>query len=122
MGRQAQLDPVDEWWRSSRSNVAGSKRKTKNRSPLRPSPVRPHDFLVPVGADRLKLFGACAVCGAGLAVLWVYFPVLLVAILLDESFGVWKWAGMGVFAAAVTAALFRYALAEEEKYLEELAP
>jgi hypothetical protein len=122
MGRQAQLDPVDEWWRSPRSKVAGSKRKTKNRSPLRPSPVRPHDFLVPVSADRLKLFGACAVCGAGLALLWVYFPMLLVAILLDESFGVWEWAGMGAFAAVVTAALFRYASAEEEKYLEELAP
>jgi protein-S-isoprenylcysteine O-methyltransferase Ste14 len=52
-------------------------------------------------------------------VLWVYFPLFLIAILVNDNFGVWKWVGMGAFAAATTVALFLYASAKEEEYLEE---
>lgn len=82
--------------------------------------ISQRDLLIPLSPSRLTLFGACAVCGAGLAVLWVYFPLLLVAIALDRPFAGWEWIGLGAFAAAVTVALFLYASAKEEGYLEEL--
>ena len=139
MAREAQRDPV-EWWSSyQRERPAGSEEQPElydperepkgwrrasfdlNTHPLHPFPkVRQRDLLVPLHRDRWKLFGACLVCGAGLSVLWVYFPILLVAILLDENFGIWKWVGMSAFAAVATAALFLYASSEEAKYVEDL--
>lgn len=139
MAREARPDPV-EWWSSyrrervpreveKRPELHDSAQEPKgwrrasfdlNTHPLHPFPkVRQSDLLVPLHRERWKLFGACLVCGAGLSVLWVYFPMLLVAIMLDDNFGVWKWAAMGAFAAVATVALFLYASAEEEKYLEE---
>ncbi|HYX88413.1 MAG TPA: hypothetical protein VE753_03500, partial [Gaiellaceae bacterium] len=79
------------------------------------------DLLGPLSPSRLRLLGACAVCGAGLAVLWLYFPLLLVAIALDRPFDRWEWISVAAFAGVVTVALFLYASAKEEKYLEEIS-
>ena len=140
MARQARTDPV-EWWSSYRRDQLPADEEERpelhdpeqepkgwrrasfdlNTHPLHPFPnVTQRDLLVPLNADRLKLFGACLVCGVGLSVLWVYFPMAFVAILLDDNFGPWKWVGMGGFAAVVTVGLFLYASAEEEKYRESL--
>ncbi len=141
MARRAQPDPV-EWWRSYRREQADAattegpsklidlERRPKrwrrasfdlNTHPLHPFPrVSQRDLLVPLNHDRLKLFSACLLCGAGLSVLWVYFPLFIVAIMLNNDFGFWKWVGMGAFAAVTTVALFLYASAEEDKYLESI--
>jgi hypothetical protein len=106
-------EPEPKGWRRASFDL--------NTHPLHPFPkVRQRDLLVPLHRDRWKLLGACAVCGAGLSVLWVYFPLFLVAIMLNDNLGFWKWVGMGAFAAATTVALFLYASAKEEEYLKDL--
>jgi hypothetical protein len=140
VARDAQRDPV-EWWSAYQSERAPGDEEDRpelhdpeqepkgwrrasfdlNTHPLHPFPkVRQGDLLVPLHRERWKLFGACLVCGAGLSVLWVYVPLFLVAILVNDNFGVWKWVAMGAFAAVTTVALIRYASAKEEEYLEEL--
>jgi len=121
---------VVEWWRTYRRDRLRGKDgerfdlhdpdlepKGWKRSPRK---ISQRDLLVPLDTNRLKLFGACSVCGAGLAVLWVYFPLLLVSLILNRPFSDWQWIGLGAFAAVVTVALFLYASAKEERYLEEL--
>ena len=124
--RRAQPDVVD-WRRAYRQ------RNHAERFDLRDPDQEPkgwtrtrhkisqRDLLVPLSPSRLKLFGACSVCGAGLAVLWLYFPLLLVSIALDRPFNRWEWVGLAAFAAVVTLALFLYAAAKEEEYLEEIS-
>jgi hypothetical protein len=137
---RAKSDPV-EWWHSFRGEAEGTvedepplfaepevEPKYWRRAsfdlathPMHPAPrVSQRDLLVPLNRDRMRLFLACLVCGAGLSVLWVYFPMMIVAIMLDNDFGPWKWVGMGAFAALMTVALFFYASAEEEKYVESI--
>jgi hypothetical protein len=123
--RQAQFEPVD-WRRAYRL------RRDAERFDLRDPDVEPkgwkrtrhkisqRDLLVPLSASRLKLLGACTVCGCGLSLLWVYFPILLVTIPLDAHIGLWLWGSMAVFASVATVVLFLYASAREEEYLEEL--
>jgi len=131
-------DPV-EWWRSyrpeqeekaGRPELFDPERQPKrwnrasldlNTHPLHPFPnVRQRDLLVPLHADRLKLFGACLVCGAGLSVLWVYFPLMFVAIPLNANLGFWPWVAMGAFTALITIGLYLYASAREKHYAESL--
>jgi hypothetical protein len=83
--------------------------------------ISQRDLLVPTPGNRVKLFGACSVCGAGLAVLWIYFPLLLVSIAIDRPFGEWEWIALGAFAAVVAVLLFLYAAAKEAEYLEEIS-
>ena len=110
---------VDSWRRYKR-DLSEAEDRPARWSVLRPKPVTQRDLLVPTGADRLKLFGACLFCGAGLSVLWVYFPLLMVSIMLNRDFGAWMWTGMGAFAAVAGVALFLYASADERKYWESL--
>jgi hypothetical protein len=125
VNRQAQPEPLD-WLRARRRRTEAERfdlrdpdqepkgwKRTRHR-------ISQRDLLVPLNPSRLTLFGACSVCGAGLAVLWVYFPLLLVSIAIDRPFADWEWIGLGAFAAVVTVVLFLYASAKEEDYLEEL--
>ena len=125
MTRQAQPDSVD-WRRAYRQRNRAERfdvrdpdqepkgwRRTRHK-------ISQRDLLMPTSSGRLKLLGACALCGSGLSVLWVYFPVLLVTIPLNAHIGLWLWLSMAAFAAVATVALFRYAAAKEEEYLEEL--
>jgi len=110
---------VDSWRRYKRDLTEAEDRPTR-WSALRPKQVSQRDLLIPGAADRLKLLAACLFCGAGLSVLWVYFPLLTVSIALDRSFGAWLWTAMGGFAGAVTLLLFAWASANEERYWESL--
>jgi hypothetical protein len=124
--RWAQSEPVD-WQRAYR------RRRDADRFDLRDPDQEPkgwkrtrhaisqRDLLVPASGGRFKLLGACSVCGAGLAVLWLYFPLLLVSIALDRPFDRWEWIGVACVAGVVTLALFLYAAAKEREYLEEIS-
>jgi hypothetical protein len=110
---------VDSWRRYKR-DLSEAEDRPGRWSALRPSQVSQRDLLLPASRHRLKLFGACLFCGAGLSVLWVYFPLLMVSIALDRNFGVWKWTLMGGFAAVAGLALYLYAAADEQKYWDSL--
>jgi hypothetical protein len=110
---------VDSWRRYKRDLTEAEDRPAR-WSALRPSPVSQRDLLIPAGRHRLKLLAACLFCGAGLSVLWVYFPLLMVSIALDRSFGVWQWTLIGGFAAVAGLALYLYSAADEQKYWDSL--
>jgi hypothetical protein len=110
---------VDSWRRYKRDLTEAEDRPAR-WSVLRPKQVSQRDLLIPSSRQRVKLFGACLFCGAGLSVLWVYFPLLMVSIALDRSFGVWKWTVLGGFAAFAGLALYLYAVADEQKYWDSL--
>ena len=120
-GREAEAgNPVDSWRRYKRDLSETEDRPTARWSVLRPRQPTQSDLLLPTGADRLRLLGACLVCGAGLSILWIYFPMLMISIAWNHDFGFWKWAVMGGFAAMTGLALFAYALTDEEKYWDSL--
>jgi len=110
---------VDSWRRYKRDLTEEQDRPARWRV-LRPSQVSQRDLLIPGSRHRLKLFLACLFCGAGLSVLWVYFPLLMISIALDRNFGIWKWTVLGGFAAIAALALYLYAAADEEKYWDSL--
>jgi hypothetical protein len=111
---------VDSWRRYKRDLSEAEDRPAARWSVLRPRQVSQRDLLIPVGRDRLKLFAACLFCGAGLSLLWVYFPLLMVSIALDRNFGVWKWTVLGGFAAFAGLVLYLYSTADEQKYWDSL--
>jgi hypothetical protein len=111
---------VESWRRYKRDLSESEDRPVSRWSVLRPKQVSQRDLLIPTSADRLKLLGACLACGAGLSVLWIYFPMLMISIALDHDFGFWKWAVMGGFAALMGLALFGYAVSDEQKYWDSL--
>jgi hypothetical protein len=110
---------VDSWRRYKRDLTEAEDRPIR-WSALRPKQVSQRDLLIPLGRDRVRLFAACLVCGFGLSVLWVFFPLLMVSIALDSSLGVWNWAIMGGFAAFAGLALYLYAAADEQRYWDSL--
>jgi hypothetical protein len=110
---------VDSWRRYKRDLTEAEDRPTR-WSALRPKQVSQRDLLIPVSRHRAKLFTACLFCGAGLSVLWVYFPMLMLSIALDHDFGIWKWTVMGGFAAFTGLALYVYSAADEQKYWDSL--
>jgi hypothetical protein len=111
---------VDSWRRYKRDLTAAEDRPVSRWSVFRPKQVEQRDLLIPTGADRLRLLGACLLCGVGLSVLWIYFPMLMVSIAIDHDFGFWKWTGMGVFAALAGLALFVCAVTDEQRYWDSL--
>jgi hypothetical protein len=111
---------VDSWRRYKRDLTEAEDRPTARWSVFRAKQVSQRDLLIPSSRHRVKLFGACLFCGAGLSVLWVYFPLLMISIALNHSFGAWNWIAMGAFAAVAGLALYLYAAADERKYWESL--
>ncbi|MDQ2911322.1 MAG: hypothetical protein M3R39_09975 [Actinomycetota bacterium] len=110
---------VDSWRRYKR-DLSEAEDRPARWSALRPSQVSQRDLLIPLSRNRLKLFGACLCCGAGLSLLWVYFPLLMVSIVLNRNFGFWKWTVLGGFAALAGVALYFYSAADEQKYWDSL--
>jgi len=112
--------PVDGWRRYKRDLSETEDRTAARWSAFRPKQVTHSDLLLPTHADRFKLFAACLACGAGLSLLWIYFPMMMISIALDRDFGFWKWTVMGAFAALTGLALFGYGLTDERKYWDSL--
>jgi hypothetical protein len=131
---KARQDPV-EWWRGRAQTLAQAReipelsdpeRKPRrgwnrasfdlNTHPLHPFPkVTQDDLLVPSARDRLALLGACLLCGACLSVLWVYFPLMFIAIPLDAHLGDWPWIAMGVVTVLAGVFLFAYASVRDRR-------
>jgi hypothetical protein len=89
--------------------------------PLHPFPdVTARDLLLPSAADRLVLLGACLACGACLAVLWVYFPLFIVAVMLNVRLGPWLWVPMIAMTFGGGLLLFAIASARERRYADEI--
>jgi hypothetical protein len=112
--------PVDGWRRYKRELSETEDRTAARWSVFRPKQVTHSDLLFPTHADRLKLLGTCLACGAGLSLLWIYFPMMMISIALDRDFGFWKWTVMGAFATLTGLALFGYGLIDEQKYWDSL--
>ena len=111
---------VDSWRRYKRDLTEAEDRPATRWSAFRPKQVSQRDLLIPVGRHRTKLFAACLFCGFGLSVLWVYFPLLMVSIILDRSLGAWNWAIIGGFGAVAGFALYLYSATDERKYWQSL--
>jgi hypothetical protein len=92
-----------------------------NTHPLHPFPdVDQRDLLVPSGLDRLILLTACLVCGACIAVLWVWFPAFIVSVMVNYQLGAWLWGSMLAVALGVGMLLFVIAAGHERHYPDEI--
>jgi hypothetical protein len=112
--------PVDGWRRYKRDLSASEDRSAARWSAFRPKQVTQNDLILPTHADRLRLLGACLACGGGLSLLWIYFPMMMISMFLNDSFGLWNWTVIGAFAALTGLAIFGWALSDEQKYWESL--
>lgn len=63
------------------------------------------DLVVPESGSSVGLVLACAACGLGLALLFVFWPLMLVALL---DVGVGRWIVPAVFAAGAVFAVVLY--------------
>ena len=80
--------------------------------------IRPRDVLLPAHHSRLKLLGACVVCGVAISILYVWLPLLVFGIALNKPIGPQIW--LLVLGAAVASAtvLFILALRQMARYRE----
>ena len=67
------------------------------------------DLFVPGSGSKLALFGACAACGAMLAVLWGFFGQFFFTLFFGVQTGAWFWWAMLGIGVAATLCLFGYA-------------
>jgi hypothetical protein len=74
--------------------------------------IRPRDLLLPAHHSRLKLLGACVVCGVAVSILYVWIPLLFFAIVLNKRIGPQIW--LFVLAAAVVSAMVLFILASRQ--------
>jgi hypothetical protein len=80
--------------------------------------VTQRDFLVPLYADRLRRLGAALLGGLCISILWVYFPLFVVSVVLNEKLGAWLWGSMLVTAAVSGALIFALSSLRGRRYLE----
>jgi hypothetical protein len=83
--------------------------------------LRQRDLLLPAHHSTLRLFGACAACGACISLLYVWTPLMVVAILLNRPLDPWFWIVVvtAVFVAAIV--LFVLSMRQMARY-KEYAP
>jgi polyferredoxin len=76
------------------------------------------DLLLPAHHNRLKLLGACIVCGISVSILYVWLPLLLLTILFNTPIG--RGILLIVLAAAIVASivLFVFASRQMARYRE----
>jgi hypothetical protein len=70
--------------------------------------LRQRDLLLPAHHSVLRLFGACAACGVCISLLYVWTPLMVVAIVINRPLEPWFW--IAVVSAAVLATLVLFAL------------
>ena len=83
-----------------------------NTAPVRRRGLRPRDLLLPAHHNRLKLLGACVVCGVAVSILYVWIPLVFFAIVLNKPIGPQIW--LFVLAAAVVSATVLFILASRQ--------
>lgn len=83
-----------------------------NTAPTRRRGIRPRDALVPAHHNRLKLLGACVVCGIAVSILYVWIPLLFFAIVFNKPIGPQIW--LFVLVAAVVSATVLFILASRQ--------
>jgi hypothetical protein len=101
---------VRSWDRASfEMNTASVKRRRG---------ITRRDLLLPAHHSRLKLLGACIVCGISLSILYVWMPLLFLTILFNKPIGPEIW--LIVLAGAIVASTVLFVLASRqmERYRE----
>jgi hypothetical protein len=88
-----------------------------SRKPYVPKISR-RDLLLPSGADKLRTFGLCAICGFALSILYVGIPLLILGIFV--SLGRWDAIVLGAVFPALTVIVF-VAATHESRQLKQLA-
>jgi len=81
--------------------------------------IRREDLLAPSQARRLELGAACLLCGLMLAVLYVYFPLLLITF-AGFDLGLWFMGSVAVGAVAGAVALYVWERRDERDFLSDL--
>jgi len=98
---------LERWW----SRAAWRRRRlTRNMSP--------DSLRLPNEASKLHTLGLCAVCAVLLTVLWVFFPLLLIAVIVP--LGIWYPVVLAVAPIVITIVLFVFSTRETRR-LRELA-
>lgn len=77
------------------------------------------DLIVPGGGDRLLTIGASLACGLGVSLLYVFWPLMLIAF-LGVDLGGWMLPVVLVAALAFAAALYVWELRNRRDVAEEL--
>jgi hypothetical protein len=80
--------------------------------------IRQRDLLLPAHHSAVRLFGACAACGACIALLYVWTPLMVVAILLDHPLDPWFWLVVGAAAVVSAVVLFALSVRQMARYRE----
>lgn len=70
--------------------------------------LRQRDLLLPAHHSPLRLLGACAACGACISLLYVWTPLMIVAIAINRPLEPWFW--IIVVTAAIVAGIVLFAL------------
>jgi hypothetical protein len=81
--------------------------------------IRREDLLAPSHSKPLTLAALCLVCGVMLAVLYVYFPLLLITF-AGVDLGGWLMGSVAVGAVASAVLLYRWERRDERDFLNEL--
>ena len=80
--------------------------------------IRREDLLAPSGGRLATLFAECLLCGVLAAVLYVFFPLLLIAF-VGFDLGPWLLGAVAVGAVATATALFVWELRARQDFLNE---
>lgn len=80
--------------------------------------IRPRDVLLPAHHSRLKLFGACVVCGVAISILYVWLPLLVLSIAINKPIGPQIWLFVLTAAVVATTVLFILASRQMARYRE----
>jgi hypothetical protein len=83
-----------------------------------PRRLRQRDLLLPAHHSVLRLLGACAISGACISLLYVWTPLMVVAIMLDNPLKPWFWIGVVTAALFACVVLFALSLRQMARYRE----
>jgi hypothetical protein len=80
--------------------------------------LRQRDLLLPAHHSVLRLFGACAISGACISLLYVWTPLMVVAIMLNNPLEPWFWIAVVTAAVLACVVLFALSLRQMTRYRE----
>jgi hypothetical protein len=80
--------------------------------------LRQRDLLLPAHHSVLRLLGACAACGVCISLLYVWTPLMVVAIMLNRPLEPWFWIVVGTAAVLAAVVLFALSVRQMARYRE----